>query len=494
MSRRSGMGWFAAVSLLWASAAHGGEPPREPGANVVLILDASSSMLGGIGKGNRTPKMKVARDVTHDLLGSWDARMQVGLTAYGHRRPKSCEDIEAVVPLGPLNRKSFRAALDRLRPRGRTPLAAAIRNAAEQLGYAQRKATIVVITDGLENCGGDPCAVAAELKRKGIDFKAHVVGLGAISSDESKQLACIADKTGGEYHDAKDAPALKAALGGLVNQVAEQGGLKPLVVGTAGASLRELPELARNLEISSVRTPGGVRLRSVWRIWNADSTKELDHANQTNVATFNLPPGQYRVRAKEADASGNAEADLPFQVSPGKHHALELAYNSGRVTFSTFERSGGPPAPSVFRIRRKSDGKVVASADGKTKPQFELAAGQYELTVELGNAKVLREFVVQAGTEIAQNVALDIGAVTLTVAASPGGELLHDAHWRVFQVAADGSLGASSASADYHGQWDFTLAQGDYVARVEIEGGRRGEKRFSVKAGGKTHEQLVVGK
>src|ERR1043165_8717071 len=142
------------IGLLLCAAA---VSAAEPGASVVVVLDASSSMLGPMGK---STKMKVARQVTHALLKDWDPRMSVGLTAYGHRKPKSCEDIEAVVPLGPLNRQAFGAAVDHLKPRGRTPLAAAIRSAAEQLGYARRKATVIVITDGVENCGGDPCAVA----------------------------------------------------------------------------------------------------------------------------------------------------------------------------------------------------------------------------------------------------------------------------------------------------------------------------------------------
>src|SRR4051812_2542602 len=288
--------------LLGTSAAPGAEPSSAPAtsASVVLVLDASSSMLGAIGK---STKMKVARDVTHDLLGSWDARLNVGLTAYGHRQAKSCEDIEAVVPLGPLNREAFNAAVDRLKPKGKTPLAAAIRNAADQLGYAQRKATIIVITDGIENCGGDPCAVAAELKAKGIDFTAHVVGLGALSAKDSKQLACIAEKTGGEYRGAKDAPALKAALAGLVGQVEEQAGLRPATVGADGASLRELPEqTSGNVKIRAVRTPGGVPLQTVWRIWNADKSKVVDQSDATKQHTFHLPPGSYRL---VASAGGN---------------------------------------------------------------------------------------------------------------------------------------------------------------------------------------------
>ena len=132
--------------LLCAGTAGAAEPAA--GASVVVVLDASSSMLGKMGK---STKMTVARQVTHDLLNDWDPRMKLGLTAYGHRQAKSCEDIEAVVPLGQLDRKAFDAAVDRLKPKGKTPLAAALRNAADQLGYGQHKATVIVVKVGFEN-------------------------------------------------------------------------------------------------------------------------------------------------------------------------------------------------------------------------------------------------------------------------------------------------------------------------------------------------------
>lgn len=473
-----------------ASAAEPGSSAvgAEPGASVVLVLDASSSMLGKIGKAT---KMSVARDVTHELIASWDTRLNVGLTAYGHRQSKSCDDIEAVVPLGPLNPASFDAAVDRLTPKGKTPLARAIRNAADQLGYTQRKATIIVITDGIENCGGDPCAVAEELEKKGIEFTAHVVGLGSISAAESKQLACIAEKSGGEYHGAKDAVALKEALGGLVQEVEQQGGLRPPVVSASGASLRQLPEqTSDNVKILSVRTPGGLPLQTVWRIWNADKSKPVDGADMKTSPTFKLPPGQYRL---VATAGSNAAADLPFEVSPGKNHVLELAFNSGQATFASFEVEGGAPIQSVFRIRPEGSKTLAGAADLRKNPAFELMSGKYVLTVELGNAKVTRSFEVQPGSESSQNVALNVGKVTLRAVPTPGGEPSSKAHWGIFPLNPDGSRGKLAGGEDYRSKPQFILTEGKYVAYVKIDGGKKAEHTFSVRAGEASNEEIVVG-
>jgi len=495
-----GMRTFWRVTLLssCASAAWAAEPGSlpagaEPSRSVVLVLDASSSMLGKIGK---LTKMNVARDVTHELVSSWDTQLNVGLTAYGHRRSKDCNDIEAVVPLGPLNPGSFNAAVDGLKPKGKTPLAAAIKNAADQLGYTERTATIIVISDGIENCGGDPCAVAAELEKKGIAFTAHVVGLGSISAAESKQLACIADKTGGQYRGAKDAAALKDALGGLVQQVEQEGGLRPPVVGAGGASLRQLPEqTSGNVKIVAVRTPGGVPLQTVWRIWNADKTKLVAQADAKPAPTFSLPPGQYRLIAYSSSAlSGNAAADLPFEVGAGKNHVLELAYNSGRMTFASFEFEGGPPLKSIFDIHPDGGKQRSGTAHAFSKPDFELLAGKYVLRVRAGeNAAVTQSFEVQPGSDNSQNIYLNVGKARLRAVPSPGGKPISKIHWNLYQRNPDGSRGSHVATEDYSSAPQFILVPGDYVARIDIDGGKTTEHPFSVRTGAESSEQFVVG-
>lgn len=83
-----------------------------------------------------------------------------------------------------------------LMPRGKTPLADALRRAAAEIPATAEEADIVLVTDGLETCGGDPCAVAAELAAEGVPIRAHVVGFG-LTEGEVRQIACVAENTGG---------------------------------------------------------------------------------------------------------------------------------------------------------------------------------------------------------------------------------------------------------------------------------------------------------
>jgi Ca-activated chloride channel family protein len=82
---------------------------------------------------------------------------------------------------------------------GKTPLTEAVRRAAAELKSTEEKATVILITDGIETCEADPCALGAELEASGVDFTAHVVGFGLTAEEEGKAVACLAENTGGKY-------------------------------------------------------------------------------------------------------------------------------------------------------------------------------------------------------------------------------------------------------------------------------------------------------
>jgi Ca-activated chloride channel family protein len=87
--------------------------------------------------------------------------------------------------------------------------------AADALGYRERPATIVLLTDGEETCGGSPCALARALKARGAGITVHVVSYRIKSSLGSSGVfgaMCLADETGGEYYSTETADELAAAL------------------------------------------------------------------------------------------------------------------------------------------------------------------------------------------------------------------------------------------------------------------------------------------
>ncbi len=194
-----------ACGLALASTATAQESARQ----TVLVLDASGSMWGQI---EGEAKITSAQRAVRDLLDTMSDDGILGLVAYGHRRRGDCGDIEVMVEPAPGTREAVAAAVDAISPKGKTPLGDAVREAAEILRYQEDPATVILLSDGLENCGVDPCALGADLEAAGIDFTAHVIGFDVAAPEDQAQLACIADATGGRFLAADNAAELSEAL------------------------------------------------------------------------------------------------------------------------------------------------------------------------------------------------------------------------------------------------------------------------------------------
>ncbi|MEO1192309.1 MAG: VWA domain-containing protein [Pseudomonadota bacterium] len=176
--------------------------------STIIVLDASGSMWAQI---DGAHKITIARDVLNGVLNDLPADRSLGLLAYGHRQKGVCSDIELLVPPAPGSAGAVRDAAAALNPKGKTPLTDSVRQAAEALRFTEEKATVVLITDGLETCDADPCALGRTLAQTGVDFTAHVVGFG-LKEGEGAQIACLAQETGGRYLDAANAAELSDAL------------------------------------------------------------------------------------------------------------------------------------------------------------------------------------------------------------------------------------------------------------------------------------------
>ena len=177
--------------------------------NTILVLDGSGSMWGQIDGIN---KIVIAREVVGTLLDDFPADQNLGLTVYGHRTRGECTDIETVVAPGPGTTGAIRDAVNGINPRGMTPMTDAIIAAAEALRYTEQKATVILVSDGIETCNPDPCAAALALEQAGIDFTAHVVGFDVTDPEALAQMQCLADNTGGTFTTASNADELTQAL------------------------------------------------------------------------------------------------------------------------------------------------------------------------------------------------------------------------------------------------------------------------------------------
>jgi hypothetical protein len=102
-----------------------------------------------------------------------------------------------------------------------TPISAAVTQVADLLKGRAAETTVVLVSDGQETCGGDPCATVKALKAAGVKFVLHVVGFAVTAADQA-QLECIAQAGGGKYFAAADAAGLLAALQTVNAEIAQK--------------------------------------------------------------------------------------------------------------------------------------------------------------------------------------------------------------------------------------------------------------------------------
>src|SRR5882724_11322235 len=148
----------ALLALAAATAAQAQEP-----ASVIIVFDGSGSMAGNI-EGVKASKVVAARDALRRALDKVGPQTRVGLVAFGHRRG-DCGDVELMRPLEPLDVQRFADTLERMNPRGRGPLTAALREAAKSIPPGPGKRSLILIHDDADNCQQNVCAMAEELRR-----------------------------------------------------------------------------------------------------------------------------------------------------------------------------------------------------------------------------------------------------------------------------------------------------------------------------------------
>lgn len=188
-------------------------------SNVLLLVDASGSMKKSVDGGES--RMDAAKRVLGETVHAMPADARLGLMAYGHRRAKDCTDIELISPIGADDAGTIAARIQALQPKGETPIAGALQQAARSFAALKgQNNAIVLVTDGIEECSGDPCAAAKAVAAAGLDLKVNIVGF-TLDQKQQQEVECITRETGGRYYGAKGARELTTALTEVRQQLAQ---------------------------------------------------------------------------------------------------------------------------------------------------------------------------------------------------------------------------------------------------------------------------------
>jgi len=193
---------------------HAGIERKAEPANILILLDCSNTMqqaIDGTTTGQFEGKLAGAKTAVRTTLHAIPSDVKVGLRVFGNNfrsDDSDCKQTFLLVPIGQKNRGEIVDKADALRAMGMTPLDYALRQSVRDFDGLEGTRRIILISDGQDTCGGDPCKVMQTLARIGFKMKVDIIGTGIKEVAAREQLDCIAKSSGGKYYDAKTAAEL----------------------------------------------------------------------------------------------------------------------------------------------------------------------------------------------------------------------------------------------------------------------------------------------
>lgn len=170
-----------------------------PLTRVLIIFDASNSMSG---KFKDEKKISIAKKIAYQLLDSLSKipNIQLALRVYGSTvkyPPGDCNDSKLIIPFKPNNINEIKQYIQTIQPTGITPIEHSLIQSAGDFPDNKTLNNIILITDGIEECKGDPCKARQFLESQGIIFKPFIIGIG-LNNQQAQTFNCV-----GNYLDAE---------------------------------------------------------------------------------------------------------------------------------------------------------------------------------------------------------------------------------------------------------------------------------------------------
>ena len=413
--------------------------------NLILIIDASGSMWGQV---EGVAKIGIAKDVLTGLINDLPQDLNVGLVAYGHRRKGDCSDVEELVSLGELDKRKLITKIKELNPKGKTPITFSVQMTAEKLRALEDETTIILVSDGKETCGGDPCALVRKIRQSGVRFVMHVIGFD-VTDEERKQLECIAEAGGGMYYSAKNAGEFQMAAKNIVKDTQTLGFLEV-------TALRNGKPITAHIDILSPDKSA--------RLNRAVSSKNIDKPVITR-----LKPGRYTVRVTDTGLPDKPSVTFTgIEIETGKTVVKTAEFEASFLEVTATKK--GKPFRTHVRVYIEGEKNYLVQKDtGKDQPAvFQLLPGIYDVRVEdfsLPDKPMvsLKGVAIQSG-ETVEKIAEFVNEGTLSLTALKGGKPFRT-HVRVYPEGEKNYLVQKDTGKDQPAV--FQLLPGIYDVRVE---------------------------
>lgn len=282
--------------------------------------------------------------------------LEMALRVYGHQSSiahaeQYCDDTKLEVSFRRNNNDLISKTLSKIVPKGTTPIARSLEKAAGDFPECDNcRNVIILITDGIEACDEDPCAVSRALQKKGIVLKPFVIGVGLEGNYEN--LACV-----GNFYDATSEESFESILNIVISQALNNTtaqinlldqNAKPL---ESDVTINIFNSLTENLEYSFVHT---LNHRG-----NPD-TLSLDPLLEYNIQVHTLP----NIEKKNVT------------LTAGIHNIIAIDAAQG---FLDLKLDGRPNQPIQAIIRHANELKTLHVQTFNSKEKY--LTGEYDLEV-----------------------------------------------------------------------------------------------------------------
>lgn len=317
-------------SLLFAQEINQQALPEK--TRILFVLDGSGSM--NAEWGNNQSRMDIAKSILSDLVDSLriNPKLELALRVYGHRysrQANNCTDSRLEVPFAPNNHNKIIAAIKDVTPRGTTPITYSLLQAATDFPAAPGYRNILIlITDGVESCGGDPCQASIALQKAGVFLRPFIIGLGVPGG---RALDCV-----GKFIDSENASTFNKILNESIETT-----FATTTVSVALLDGNDQPTES-NINVTFLNnmtgTPAYEFVHYLDPAGKPDSV-QIDPVRNYDVVVNTLPP----VVKKNVN------------IANGRHNVIRIAVPQGSIVVKP-EGTGNPFSAAV---RQRGEGSIL---------------------------------------------------------------------------------------------------------------------------------------
>lgn len=338
---------------------------------ILFVLDASGSMQA---RWQNNSRWQVATRLLTEIMDSLKTtpQVEVALRVYGHqtfRDQGDCKDTRLEVPFTEGGHQLIQDKLKTIKPMGNTPIAYSLSQAGMDFPDDPLSRNVVIlITDGLENCSGDPCLVSYQLQKSNVFLKPFVIGLG-LDLSMREAFDCV-----GTYYDAQQESAFKQALTAVVAQALNTTTLQIDLLDTKGKPSET------NVSMSLYAREAQMDRYHYVHTKNSkgySDTVVIDPSSSYDLTIHTTPP----IFKKG------------IQIEAGKHNTVLVNCEQGSLELVVAGVSGYKNLRAT--LRNPQDGALVATQDFNTLRKY--LVGTYDIEIPTTPVIHVRALQLKAG-------------------------------------------------------------------------------------------------